>query len=129
MQEKERARRIVEAAQEIKAEEILLYDLENRSSVTDYILICSGRSQGHVRGIADKIEERLKENGVLPSSIEGRSEGSWVLLDYGVAIAHIFHPETRAYYDLEGLLSSYPHERLSPPSTASMVPDEGATPA
>ena len=59
MEERETALHIATAAEETKAEAILLYDLENRSPITDYVLICSGRSQAHVRGICDRIEVRL----------------------------------------------------------------------
>ena len=113
MQDRGIAERIVRAAQETKAEDILLYDLQQPSAITDYIVICSGRSQAHVRGIADNIDLKLKKAGVRSSSMEGHSEGSWVLLDFDVVIVHIFHPETRAYYDLEGLLANYPCERFS----------------
>lgn len=115
MQDRERAQLIITAAQDLKAEEILLYDLQNRSTVTDFIVICNGRSQAHVKGISNKIEARLKERGFAPRGIEGYSEGSWVLLDFDVVIVHIFHPETRLYYDLEGLLQSFPHEPFPPP--------------
>lgn len=107
MRELELAERIVIAAQQTKAESVLLYDLQNRSSITDYIIICSGRSQAHVRGVANRIEEDLRAAGVRTSSIEGFQEGSWVLMDYGDVIVHIFHPETRAYYDLESLLQDH----------------------
>ena len=115
MQDRERAQLIITAAQDLKEEEILLYDLQTRSTVTDFIVICSGRSQAHVKGISNKIEARLKECGFAPRGIEGYSEGSWVLLDFDVVIVHIFHPETRLYYDLEGLLQSFPHEPFPPP--------------
>ncbi len=108
MEDRERINRTVTAAQETKAEHLLLYDMENRSPIPDFVLICSGRSQAHVRGIADKIEESLKAVGVPCSSMEGYQEGSWVVLDYGMVIIHVFHPETRAYYDLESLLEGFP---------------------
>ena len=130
MEERETALHIAAAAEETKAEAILLYDLENRSPITDYVLICSGRSQAHVRGICDRIEVRLKELGVRPSTIEGYQEGSWALLDYSVVIVHVFHPETRLYYNLEALLAQYPREEFPPPAPVSAAaPDEGATPS
>ena len=118
MQVRAQVEKMVEAAQQTKAEDLFLYDMQNRSPITDFVLVCSGRSQAHVRGISDNIEERLKKAGVRCSSVEGYQEGSWVLLDYGIAIVHIFHPETRAYYDLESLLEGFPCTRLlsvSPP--------------
>jgi ribosome-associated protein len=112
MEERERVEVVIAAAQETKAEEVLLFDMDNRSSITDYVLICSGRSQAHVRGIADRIEEGMRKVGYRCASMEGYSEGSWVLMDYDVLLVHVFHPETRAYYDLEGLLEDFPSERV-----------------
>lgn len=119
-QEKELAARIVLAAQETKAHNILLYNMDNRSSIADFFMICSGRSQAHVRGIAERIEESLRLDGVRCGSIEGLQEGSWVLLDYGVVIVHVFHPETRSYYDLEGLLASFSCRNF--PETDALYP-------
>jgi ribosome-associated protein len=118
--ERERVDRILQAAQDTKALDIVLYDMEQRSSITDYVMICSGRSQAHVRGIAEKIGTTLRHVGVHCQSMEGYQEGSWVLLDYDVAIVHVFHPETRTYYDLESLLAGFPKERIE---SASALPD------
>lgn len=117
--EQEQVAQIVDAAQATKAEEIVVFDMQNKSSVTDYVMICSGRSQAHVRGISDRIEESLRERGIRCGSVEGYQEGSWVLLDYGMVIVHVFHPETREYYDLEDLLKDYPAQRVDPLESAS----------
>ena len=125
MEDRAQVEKMVEAALETKAEDLFLYDMENRSTITDFVLICSGRSQAHVRGISDKIEQTLKKAGVRCSSVEGYQEGSWVLLDYGIAIVHVFHPETRAYYDLESLLEGFPCTRpvpVSPPQDQAGLP-------
>ena len=113
MKEKERAEKALHAIQETKGEDIVLFDMENRSPITDYVLICTGRSQAHVRGIADRIEQEFRLAGVRPSSVEGQQEGSWILMDYDVLLVHVFHPETRAYYDLEELLQDFPIQRFS----------------
>ena len=112
MEERERVQMVIAAARDTKAEEMLLFDMENRSTITDYVLICSGRSQAHVRGIVDRIEEELKTAGLRCNTVEGYTEGSWVLMDYDVLLVHVFHPETRAYYDLEDLLKDFPCERV-----------------
>jgi ribosome-associated protein len=113
MEERERVERAIAAAQETKAEDIVLFDMDNRSPITDFVLICSGRSQAHVRGICERIEAALRKAGHRPSSLEGVQEGSWVLMDYDVLLVHVFHPDTRAYYDLEGLLQGFPSERIA----------------
>ena len=113
MKEKERVEKALHAIGETKGEDVLLFDMENRSSITDFVLICTGRSQAHVRGIADRIEQEFRLVGVRPSSVEGHQEGSWILMDYDVLLVHVFHPETRAYYDLEDLLRGVPSQRFS----------------
>ena len=110
MNEKEKAKELIQVVQDVQAEEIILFDVNGQSSITDYVLICQGRSQGHVRGISDRIREELSKNKIKPMSVEGYSEGSWILMDYDHVIVHIFHPETRAYYNLEGLHQGTPTE-------------------
>ena len=114
MEERERVELVVKAARETKAEDLVLFDMEQRSPLTDYVLVCSGRSQAHVRGITDRIEEAMRNAGFRSHSTEGYAEGSWVLMDFDVLLVHVFHPETRAYYDLEGLLQDFPSERFEP---------------
>ena len=113
MKEKERVEKALHAIGETRGEDVLLFDMENRSSITDFVLICTGRSQAHVRGIADRIEQEFRLAGVRPSSVEGHQEGSWILMDYDLLLVHVFHPETRAFYDLEELLRGFPCQRLS----------------
>ena len=108
MNERERLKVILTAAEDTKAEEIQVFDMDNRSPITDYVVLCNGRSQGHVRGIAEKIEQAMKKHGLRSQTVEGLQEGSWVLLDFDVVLIHVFHPETRAYYDLDTLLADYP---------------------
>jgi len=115
MEDRERVELAITAARETKAEDLVLFDMDQRSSLTDYMLICSGRSQAHVRGISDRIEEAMRAAGYRSQSTEGYAEGSWVLLDFDVLLVHVFHPETRSYYDLEGLLEDFPSERIDPP--------------
>jgi ribosome-associated protein len=86
-----------------KAQDIVLLELSHIVDFTDYFLVCSGTSTTQVRAIADAIEEKFKEKGVLPSHIEGYSESRWVLMDYDDMIIHIFHEETRKFYELERL--------------------------
>lgn len=75
---------------------------------TDYFLIGSGTSTTQVKAIADAIEEKFKERGLLPFHIEGYSEGRWILMDYDTLIIHIFHEQTRNFYELERLWGDAP---------------------
>ncbi len=106
---------IVQAALDAKAEKAMLYDVRAHSSITDYVVVCNGRSPAHVRGIGERIEREMKAQGAHCFSAEGLSEGSWVLLDYQDTLVHVFHPDTRAYYDLDALLQGSPCERVDVP--------------
>jgi ribosome-associated protein len=92
---------IVAGAKDNKALKIKLYDVSGKSSLCDRIVICEGRSPAHCRGIAEKIELKMKSLKILPLGIEGQIEGTWILMDYGDTVAHIFHPEIRTYYRLD----------------------------
>lgn len=84
-----------------KAEDIVQIDLRGRSSVADYMVICSGRSSRQVAAISEKLAERLKESFRLPSRSEGKETGDWVLIDTGDVVVHVFRPEVREFYQLE----------------------------
>ena len=93
----------VKAVLERKAEDILLLDVRKLSSVADAFLICSGRSNRQVTAIADSVNRTLKKQGIKPLHVEGKTDGHWVLMDYGHVIIHIFYETVREFYDLEGL--------------------------
>ncbi len=76
-------------------------DLRGRTSVADYMVICSGRSSRQVAAIAEKLLERLKEKFRLTARSEGKETGDWVLIDTGDVVVHIFRPEVRDFYQLE----------------------------
>jgi ribosome-associated protein len=97
--------RILTSLDEDKAEDIVTVDLTGRSSLCDAIVIASGRSQRHVAAIAEHLARKLKETGYGTAHIEGLTQGDWVLIDAGDFIIHIFRPEVRTYYDLEGMWS------------------------
>lgn len=95
----------VKAVLEKKAADIVTLDMRGLTSVADFFIICSGRSNRQVAAIADYVERFMKKNGVKPLSVEGKTEGLWVLLDYGDVIIHVFYETVRKFYDLEGLWS------------------------
>ena len=84
-----------------KAEDIVQIDLRGKSSIGDYMVICSGRSTRQVVSIAEKLVERLKQDLGRMSKIEGKDAGDWVLIDTGDVIVHLFRPEVREFYQLE----------------------------
>lgn len=105
MEGEEKAHLCAHLAREYKASDIILLDVSNFSSFADYFLICSGQSTRQVQGIADNVERALRDHGVRPMGVEGRADGNWVLMDYGVVIIHVFYEPVRHFYDLESLWS------------------------
>jgi ribosome-associated protein len=86
-----------------KAIDVDLYDVKKLTSMSDYILITSGRSSRQVSALADKLIQTVKENKFETLGVEGKTEGEWVLVDLGDIIVHIMHPSSREYYQLEKL--------------------------
>jgi len=103
-----KARRAARAALDKRAGDLVVLDVQRVSSVTDYFLICSGKSTTHLQTITDAIRGELKEEGIRPLHIEGVAESGWILLDYGDVLMHVFLEDTRAYYALEHLWGDAP---------------------
>jgi len=87
---------------DMKAEDTLTIDLRNRSSIGDYLVVASGRSQRHVGSVADRVIEDLQKAGIA-ARVEGVPHCDWVLIDASDVIVHVFRPEVRAFYNLEGM--------------------------
>ena len=97
------------AADSKKAADIVLLDLSSKTDVCDYFLICNGENSRQVDAIVDEVRAKVSANcGISPISCEGREGLSWVLLDYGSVVVHVFKPETRDYYRLERLWGDAP---------------------
>lgn len=98
-------KRILTSLDDDKAENIITIDLEGRSALCDAAVIASGRSSRHVSAMAEHLARRLKEGGYGTRPVNGQAQGDWVLVDAGDVIVHLFRPEVRDYYDLEGMWS------------------------
>jgi ribosome-associated protein len=96
-----------------KAQDIVLIDLKNKSSVADAMIVASGRSQRHVGALADHILRALKDAGVGKAKVEGMPHCDWVLIDAGDVIVHLFRPEVRSFYNLEKIWSVEPPSRAA----------------
>ncbi|MBI4269073.1 MAG: ribosome silencing factor [Candidatus Rokubacteria bacterium] len=107
-----KARRAARAALDKRAVGLVVLDVRGISSVTDYFLVCSGRSTTQVEAIADAVRAELKADGVRPLHSEGVAESGWILLDYGDVLVHVFLEATRAYYALERLWGDAPAMQL-----------------
>src|SRR5579863_9578657 len=105
--------RILASLDDDKAENIVTIDLEGRSAFADAIVIASGRSSRHVGSIAEHLARRLKEAGYGTRPVTGATQGDWALVDAGDIIVHVFRPEVRDYYDLEGMWSVGEPERAA----------------
>jgi ribosome-associated protein len=103
-----KARQAAQAALEKKAVNVVVLDVQGLSGVTDYFLICNGKSTPHIQTISDAIRDGLKGIGVRPLHAEGRPESGWILLDYGDVLMHVFLEDTRLYYALERLWGDAP---------------------
>lgn len=94
-----------EALDDKMGEEIKVLDIHEISVLADYFLIAHGNNPNHVKALIDSVEDKLEELGYSPNHIEGYQEGTWVLLDFGRIIVHVFHKEARLFYDLERIWS------------------------
>ena len=94
---------IISALEENKAEDIISINVKNKTSVTDHMIIVSGRSLRHVKSIADNLIKILKKNKIKPIGIEGYAKSEWILLDFGDLLVHVMHPDRRSFYSLEKL--------------------------
>lgn len=99
----ELAKKAAELLDNKKAMRLNVIKVEDISSLADYFVIASGTSNTHVRSLSDELEEKLKEEGVAPTRIEGYRSNSWILLDYSSVVVHVFTQEARDFYDLDRL--------------------------
>jgi ribosome-associated protein len=96
-----------------KAQDIVTIDLKNKSSMADYMIIASGTSSRHIQSLSEQVLEKLKNNGIKNSKIEGKESSEWKLVDGIDLIIHIFHPEKRKFYELEKIWSELiPKEKV-----------------
>jgi ribosome-associated protein len=101
---------ILNALNDAKALDVTVFEVSKLTSISDYMIIASGRSNRQVSALADKVVEAAKENGIQPLGVEGKKEGEWVLVDLGDIIVHAMQPETREYYQLEKLWGNEPEK-------------------
>ncbi len=91
-----------------KAENIVILDLREISSVTDTMIVASGNSDRHVQAVSEFLLQEMKKHGFYPLGSEGLQAGRWALLDYGEIVVHVFYDEVRLHYDLEGVWRDAP---------------------
>ena len=114
----ERIRLMVAAADAVRAEDIEVLDLRTLTIIADYFMICTGKSSIQLRAIADRIDERMREEGIRKPRMEGYQEATWILLDYGDIVCHLMAAEQRDFYNLEEFWNEAPRLPLE------LLPDE-----
>ncbi|MGB1108841.1 MAG: ribosome silencing factor [Gammaproteobacteria bacterium] len=103
MTEEELKRIVIDAIEDMKAQDIKIIDVRGRTSVTDLMIVVSGTSARHVKSIAGNIVKEAKEKGVPPLGTEGEDQGEWILVDLGDIVIHVMLPKVRLFYQIEQL--------------------------
>lgn len=112
MSEREFLHTIVKAADDKRAEDIMVLNMKGISLIADYFVICHGNSDKQVQAISKEIKDKAGELGHDVKRIEGFDEAKWVLIDLGDVVAHVFHRDERSYYNLERLWGDAPLENV-----------------
>ncbi|AHK15027.1 MULTISPECIES: ribosome silencing factor [Thalassolituus] len=94
---------VIEALEDMKAQNITVLDVRGRTSVTDWMIIANGTSNRHVGAVASNVEEKAKHAGLRPNGMEGRAAADWVLIDLIDVVVHVMTEQARHFYDLERL--------------------------
>jgi len=107
------ARSLAAIADSKKAEELLVLDMRDLVAYTDFLVICTARSERQARAIVDEVRVRVKrESGVLPGGVDGGGDAGWTILDYLDCVLHVFTPDARERYGLEELWRDAPRLEL-----------------
>ena len=111
----EKALLLTRFALDKKACDLVVLDVHEHTSIADYFIVCSGRSDRQVQSIAQGIEENAAEEGLRPFAVEGAQRGHWALIDFSDVIVHVFYEPVREFYDLDGLWGQAPKAKLPEP--------------
>ena len=101
-------RLVVEALEDVKGYDIQVFNTARLPSMFERVVIASGTSNTQVRALADRVQERIREQGSRVYGVEGESSGEWVLVDLGDVVVHIMHPTVREFYNLEEIWGGKP---------------------
>ena len=102
-------KKLLQTLEDIHAIDVTVIDVSEHTTITDFMIICSGRSSRHVKAIAEYIIEHMKSSGLATLSSNGLESGDWALIDFGDFVVHVMQPESRAFYNLEDLWKNPAH--------------------
>ena len=111
----EKALLLTRFALDRKACDLVVLDVHELTSIADYFIVCSGRSDRQVQSIAQGLAENAVDEGFRPYAVEGIQRGHWVLMDFSDVIVHVFYEPVRGFYDLDGLWGHAPKAKLPEP--------------
>ena len=115
---RKKQRMVVEALEDVKGRDIVVYNTARMPSMFERVVIASGESNRQVRALADRVQERVREGGSRVYGVEGESAGDWVLVDLGDVVVHIMHPAVRDFYNLEEVWGGKPVKLKKEPTRA-----------
>ena len=116
---RKKQRVVVEALEDIKGRDILVYNTARMPSMFERVVIASGDSNRQVKALADNVQRKIRENGARVYGVEGEANGEWVLVDLGDVVVHIMHPTVREFYNLEEVWGGKPVKLAKPASKKS----------
>ena len=125
---RKKQRVVLEALEDVKGRDIVVYNTARMPSMFERVVIASGESNRQVRALADRVQEKIREGGARVYGVEGESSGEWVLVDLGDVVVHIMHPTVRDFYNLEEVWGDKP-VRFKPKPTARPRAKKRAAPA
>lgn len=99
---------LLQSLEDIHAIEVTVIDVSLQTTITDFMIVCGGRSSRHVKAIAEQVMHDMKAAGLPALSDNGLESGDWALIDFGDFVVHVMQPDSRAFYNLEGLWQNQP---------------------
>ena len=108
MELRQKQRTVIDALEDVKGHDIVVYDTARLPTMFERVVIASGESNRQVKALADNVQEKARENGARVYGVEGEASGEWVLVDLGDVVVHIMHPTVRDFYNLEEVWGGTP---------------------